>query len=439
MSEVISILDWALKRALELGADEAEITASRSTSRNVKSEGVHLKATYHYSVDTWVRVSKGKRFAIATASSLEKKTIEEAVEAAVRMALKAEEDPYWEGLPDPEPPLHSWRGFDEGVATASSDWLVELARTLISEAQADPRIKVSGVFANAGQEYYLAMSTRGVSAEDRGTGFWCGIELKAVEGSEGVGFSSTASRSLYVDTYELVERAKTLALDSARGEKLGGVIRGNVLIRARPLASLIDALLVPAFNAMNVLEGFSPLRDKLSQKVLGSLTVIDDGTMIGGLETSLYDAEGSARRRNVLVENGVLKGFLHNAYTARRMKAHRTGNASRARGAVAISRTNLIIQGGRESEETLEESAQLVVDGFLLSVHTVNSITGNFSVVASNPYLVKNGELRPLKPVTLAANIYEVADLLTPARRVKNTYTGIYTPDVLVGGVTVSG
>ncbi|MEM4791230.1 MAG: TldD/PmbA family protein [Thermofilum sp.] len=439
MSEVLSTLDWALKRALELGADEAEVTASRSTGRSVKSEGVHLKATFRHSIDAWVRVSKGKRFAIATVSSLEKRAVEEAAELAVRMALKAEEDPYWEGLPDPEQPLHSWRGFDEGVATAPSEWLVELARTLISEAGEDPRLKVSGVFASAEHGSYFVVNTRGVSAEDRGTSFWCGIELKASEGGEGFGFASTASRSLRVDVHELVERARTLALDSARGEKLGGVIKGKVLVRAEPLASLVDALLLPAFNAMNVLEGFSPLRDKLGQRVLGNLTIVDDGTMVGGLETSLYDAEGSARRRTVLVEEGVLKGFLHNNYTARRMKAPRTGNAARARGAVAISRTNLVIQGGRESEEALVESAQLVVDGFLLSVHTVNSITGNFSVVASNPYLVKNGELKPLKPVTIAANIYEIADSLTPAKRVKNTHTGVYAPDLLMGRVTVSG
>ncbi len=437
--DVSSLLEWALKRARELGADEAEVSVSLSSSRQVKSEGTHLKTLSRRSIDAWVRVSKGKKFAVTTVTSLDQKPLEAAVEAAVTLAAKAEEDPYWEGLPDPEPPLHSWVGYDEGVASAPTSWLLELAKELITEAQRRPSIRVSGTFVSASEAAYYVASTRGVSASDKGTHFSYGIELKAVGTGEGVGFSSASSRGLHVDTYGVLERATTLALDSMRGEKLGTVVKGNVLLRAEPFASLVDALLVPALNALNVLEGFSPLRDKVGQKVLGPLTVVDDGTMVGGLETSLFDAEGVARRRKVLFDRGVLKGFLHNIYTARRMRCESTGNAARVRGAVMIARTNLIVEGGEESEEALISDSAVVVDGYLLSVHTVNYITGNFSVVASNPYLVKNGELKPLKPVTVSGNIYEVAGGLRPARRVKNTYTGIYTPDVLFSGLTVSG
>ena len=438
-ASVASLLDWALKRARELGADEAEVSVVLSSSRQVKSEGTHLKALSRRSIDAWVRVSKGKRFAVTTVTSLERKPLEEAVEAAVTLAFKAEEDPYWEGLPDPEPPLHSWVGYDQGVVSAPTSWLLELARDLIAEAQRRPSIRVSATFVSAGESEYHVANTRGVSASDRGTYFSYGVELKAVGAGEGVGFSSVSSRGLHVDIYGVLERATALALDSMRGEKLGTVVKGNVLFRAEPFASLVDALLVPALNALSVLEGFSPLRDKVGQKVLGPLTVVDDGTMVGGLETSLFDAEGVARRRKVLFDRGVLKGFLHNTYTARRMKCESTGNAARVRGAVAIARTNLVIEGGEDSEETLASSSAVVVDGYLLSVHTVNPITGNFSVVASNPYLVKNGELKPLKPVTVSGNIYEVASGLRPARKVKNTHTGVYTPDVLLSGLTVSG
>uniref|UniRef100_A0A7J3X9A7 TldD/PmbA family protein n=1 Tax=Thermofilum pendens TaxID=2269 RepID=A0A7J3X9A7_THEPE len=438
-AEVLSLLDWALKRARELGADEAEVSVTLSRTRQVKSEGVHLKALSRRSVDAWVRVSRGKRFAITTVTSLEQKPLEEAVEAAVALASKAEEDPYWEGLPDPEPPLHGWVGYDQGVTSAPTSWLLKLARELIAEAQRHPSIRVSGTFVSASETAYYVANSRGVSASDKGTHFGYGIELKAVGAGEGIGFSSMSSRGLHVDIYGVLERATTLALDSMKGEKLGTVIKGNVLFRAEPFASLVDALLVPALSALSVLEGFSPLRDKIGQKVLGPLTVVDDGTMVGGLETSLFDAEGVARRRKVLFDKGVLKGYLHNTYTARRMKCESTGNAARVRGAVLIARTNLVVEGGEDSEEALASDSAVVVDGYLLSVHTVNYITGNFSVVASNPYLVKNGELKPLKPVTVSGNIYEVAGGLRPAKRVKNTYTGIYTPDVLFSGLTVSG
>ncbi|MEM0308851.1 MAG: metallopeptidase TldD-related protein, partial [Thermofilaceae archaeon] len=216
-------------------------------------------------------------------------------------------------------------------------------------------------------------------------------------------------------------------------------LKAPVLFRARTFAQLLASLLVPALSAMSVLEGFSPLANKLGQKVLGTLTILDDGTVPGGLATSFFDGEGVARRRTILVEDGVLKSFLHNTYTARRMGVASTGNASRGAGTVGVGPSNLIVMGGGYSESELEAEAALVADGTLLSVHTVNPVTGNFSVVVSNPYAVKGGELTPVKPVTVSGNIYEVAALIKPARRVKDTRTGIYTPDVLIGGLTVSG
>lgn len=441
MSEVQSVVDRGLKRALEMGADEAEISVNFSKSQQVKSEGPYPKVLSRFTADVWVRVAVGKRVAVATATSADWTALERAVAAAVEMARKAEEDPHWSGLPDYEPPRHNWVGFDEGVAYLEIHQLTEIVSELISEAQRlDPRVKVGA----AGGSTYTARSytynSRGVKAEDRGTAMHLFLWLKSSDGArEGTGGASIGARSLVYDTTPLLEKARRLALDSLKGEKLGQVVTGNVLFRAEPLAELLENLLVPALSAMNVLEGFSPLKGKIGEKVLGTLTIIDDGTMPGGLSTSIFDAEGVPRRRTIVLENGVLKSYLHNTYTARRMGVTSTGNAARVRGAVGVASSNLLVRGGNDTEESLVAESKIVVDGTLLSVHTVNFINGNFSVVASNPYLVKNGDLVPLRPVTVSGNIYSIGDKLKPALHVKNTFTGIYTPDVLFGGVTVSG
>ncbi len=441
MGDTAYLIDRGLKRALELGASEAEISITHTDSKTVKSEGPYPKVLSRFTSDVWVRVAVGKRVAIATATSSDWDTLERTIRNAIEMARKAEEDPYWEALPDPKPPSHSWVGYDEGIASLELEQLAGIVMDLIEEARGiDPRVRVgaAGGFSTVYRIY--TYNTRGVRAEDRGTSMGLFLWLKSSDGGrEGTGGASIEARSMIYDTTPLIERAKTLALDSLRAEKLGQVITGNVLFRAEPLASLIEYLVVPAFNAMNVLEGFSPLRDKIGEKVLGELTIIDDGSMPGGLATSLYDAEGVPRQRTLLVEKGVLKSYLHNSYTARRMKLPSTGNASRGRGAVGVSSSNLVIKGGARKEEDLLEDASIVVDGSLLSVHTVNYVTGNFSVVASNPYLVKNGEVVPIRPVTVSGNLYSIAETLEPALHVKNTFSGIYTPDILFGGLTVSG
>ncbi len=436
MSDLLPLAEWGVKRALELGAGEAEVYASTSAGKYIRSEGVHLKASASSAAQVEVRVAVGKRVAAAAASSLDKEVLEDVIRRVVELASKAEEDPHWGGLPDPEPATHGWIGFDEGVATAELSWLSELARQLIGEAQADPRIRVSGTGVGASYRQTAIANSRNVAVEERGTLFSAWLYLKA---GEGTGGASIASRSLTTNLYPVVERAVKYAVDASRATKLGESLKASVLFRAEPFAELLSALLVPAFSAMNVLEGFSPLANKLGHNVLGSVTVLDDGTMPGGLSTSLFDEEGVPRRKTLLVEKGVLRGYLHNTYTARRMGVRSTGNAARARGGMGVGRSNLVVVGGSFPERDLESEAKVVVEGGLLSVHTVNPISGNFSVVASNPYVVRDGELTAIKPVAVSGNIYQLAPGIKLARRVKDTYTGIYTPDALIEGVTVSG
>ena len=258
-------------------------------------------------------------------------------------------------------------------------------------------------------------------------------------GREGTGDSYIFSRSLVTDFYSVLDEAVQLAVDETRAEKLNQTFKGDVIFTPRTGATLLQYLLVPAFSARNVLEGYSPLKDKIGEKVLGKVTLIDDGTLVGGMSTSLYDAEGVPRRRTVLVENGILKSYLHNTYTAKRMGAKSTGNAARRRGEITVSRSNLLLKPGEHGFDELVEQSKLVLKGFLLSVHTVNYVTGNFSVVASKPYLVKEGELLPVKPVTVAGNIYEIAETIRLSRRVKQDFPGIVIPDMLFGSTTVSG
>ncbi|RLE58809.1 MAG: hypothetical protein DRJ35_07110, partial [Thermoprotei archaeon] len=117
MSVEIGELEYFLKRAKELGADEAEIYVSLSDEKAVKLEGPFLKTLVSRSIDVWVRVVVDKRIAILTSSTLEKNQLEKTIEEAIKTAKFSERDENWHGLPDPEKPKHNWTGYDEGIAT----------------------------------------------------------------------------------------------------------------------------------------------------------------------------------------------------------------------------------------------------------------------------------------------------------------------------------
>ncbi len=108
-----------------------------------------------------------------------------------------------------------------------------------------------------------------------------------------------------------------------------------------------------AVNGDSVYRGASYLAGKLNEKIAGdNINIVDDGTMLGGFGTSPFDSEGVASRKTVVVENGVLKSYLLNTYTAKKLGLQTTGNASRGlAGTPGIGPGNFFLQAGREEPE----------------------------------------------------------------------------------------
>src|SRR5947209_15766120 len=134
-------------------------------------------------------------------------------------------------------------------------------------------------------------------------------------------------------------------------------------------------------NGDSVYRGASFLAGKLGQKIAGDqVTVIDDGTMRGGFGTAPFDGEGVPTRRTVVIENGVLKSYLLNTYTAKKLGLGTTGNASRGlAGNPGVGGGNFFLQPGPKSAEQIIRD---VPDGLYVTEFLgfgVNLVTGEFS------------------------------------------------------------
>ena len=119
-----------------------------------------------------------------------------------------------------------------------------------------------------------------------------------------------------------------------------------------------DSILDHIFEGINgdsVYRGASFLAGKLGQKIAGdNVTVIDDGTMVGGFGTAPFDGEGIPTRRTVVIENGVLKSYLLNTYTAKKLGLQTTGNASRGlAGTPGIGPGNFFLQPGTKTPKEI--------------------------------------------------------------------------------------
>jgi PmbA protein len=171
------------------------------------------------------------------------------------------------------------------------------------------------------------------------------------------------------------------------------------------------------------------------------LTIIDDGTLVGGFGTSPFDGEGLPTRRTVIIERGVLKNYLLNTYVGRKLNMPSTGNASRGiTGAPGIGAGNLFL----ESASPLAPATILsgIKNGFYVTEligQGVNMVTGDYSRGASGLW-IENGELTyPVEGVTIAGNLREMFRNISAAGDDMVFRSSVASPTLRIDGMTIAG
>jgi TldD protein len=159
-----------------------------------------------------------------------------------------------------------------------------------------------------------------------------------------------------------------------------------------------------------VLTGESILRGKLGSRLgADGVTICDDPTVKAAFGFYLYDDEGVRADRHVLVEDGVLRSYLHSRETALKMKTHSTANArAQSVGHFPIVRmSNTYFERGDASfDELIDMRSGVYVEG--MKGGAVDISTGNFQFAAERGMMIERGGLvKPLRDITLFGNIME--------------------------------
>jgi PmbA protein len=183
------------------------------------------------------------------------------------------------------------------------------------------------------------------------------------------------------------------------------------------------------------------LLDRLGDRIASpAVTVIDDPLRPGGAASRPFDGEGVASRRRVVVAAGVLETYLLDSYSARRLGMRPTGHASRAAGdAPGVSSTNLYLEGGPHTPETIIASVPSGLYVTELIGFGVNTVTGDYSRGAAGLW-IENGELAyPVEEITIAGNL---RDMLAGVEMVGNDLRfrgATSSPTIKVARMTVAG
>jgi TldD protein len=165
-------------------------------------------------------------------------------------------------------------------------------------------------------------------------------------------------------------------------------------------------------EADNIAKGIGAFTGKMGQKVASDcFTMVDDGTIPNARGTINFDDEGTEAKRNVLIENGVLKGFMTDILSAKQLSMARTGNGRRESFRyIPIPRmTNTFIENGKDKPEDILASTKKGIYVQSLSGGSVNPITGVFNFTCREAYLIENGKkTKPIKGATLIGSCMDV-------------------------------
>jgi PmbA protein len=183
------------------------------------------------------------------------------------------------------------------------------------------------------------------------------------------------------------------------------------------------------------------LLDMLNEKIaIEGLSIIDDGLMKDGVASRIFDDEGLPSRTNIVIEKGVLKTYLLDTYTGKKLNMKSTGNASRGLGSnPSPSTSNFYMQNGSKSPEEIIKSVKNGL--YLTSVHWtgINYITGDYSRGAEGIW-IKDGKLgQPVQEFTVASNMKDMMKNIEMIGNDLEFRGGTNAPTFKIKEMTISG
>lgn len=393
-----------------------------------------------------LRVFIGQRVASTSSSDFSPEGIDHLINGALALARVTSEDPF-AGLADASEFGHlgDLNLYCEDVYSLPTEKRIDFARRCEAAAMsADTRITNSdgGSFDAATGRKVLANS-RGFVGEYRSS--YCSVSTSPIAMGENgemqrdYWYSSARSLAKLESPESVGAEAAHRTLRRLDARRMP-TQRVPIVFAPEIARSLIGAIF-DAANGDSIYRGASFFTGMLGEQVAAeSVNVVDDGTMIGGYGSTPFDGEGLPTRRKVIVEKGVLKTYLLNTYTARKLNMHSTGNAARGlAGNPGISSGNLYLEAGTLSPE---EMLRDIKSGFYVTEllgQGVNMVTGDYSRGASGLW-IDNGQLAyPVQEVTVAGNLKDMFRNITAIGSDLVFRSAVASPTLRIDGMTIAG
>jgi PmbA protein len=424
MLESQAALDRAtrlVEQAIKAGADAADAVYACDASTEVQVRlGALEDVVRSEGEDIGLRVFIGQRSATISSSSMNPDVLANLVGRALDMAREAPEDKFAGLAPvellakGPLPDIESNDGNDPDPHALRATALAceDAARAVKGVTNSE------GAGASAGRSIFALATSHGFSGVSHTSGYGVSASVLAGEGDH--------KQSDY--DWHSARHLSDLCSAEVVGQRAGerAVARLNpaivksgrmpVVFDPRVGGSLIGHLIV-AISGSSITRKTSFLLGANGQEIFNpNLSIIDDPLRLRGLGSRAFDGEGLPTARRIIIDKGVLTGWLMDSASARQLGLQPTGHASRGvSGAPGTSPSNLHIEGGTLKPAELIADIKHGVYIHELSGQGVNPVTGDYSRGASG-FLIKNGQIAgPIAEFTIAGNLKDMFRALSAA------------------------
>ncbi len=432
-----------IKKAMKKGCDAAEVFLKYSGGISVEAKDGKveaLEASRDFGIALKIIKQKKLGFSFTTSPEEIEKTIDEAVQSAEWTAADEYTDiPEFMEYSDV-------LNLDENIKKIKEEKIISDAILLEDSALSlDKRVKkVRKAEVNSATGNTVIANSKGVSISYESS--YCSAHVTTLAqddaGDSQMGWDYAGSRRLAdIDLKSIGKKAANSAIELLGSRKIS-TVKAPVILSPSVAVDFLD-ILSKSLSAESVQKHRSFLVGKINQKIVSPIVdIIDDGTMPWGAGTSPVDDEGVPVRNKTLISNGILKGFIHNTYSAKKDGIKSTGNAVRgsSKGLAGIGATNLYLKANKENSgngltKSLSKGALILG---AMGIHTANPVSGDFSIGISGLW-IENGEaVYPFKEAVISGNILDMFRRVEATGNDLKFYGNTGSPSLLIGEMDIS-
>lgn len=404
-----------IDKVIEAGAEEAELYYLNDIKEEITFENNKLKTVNNsQNSGVGVRAVKDGKMGFVTSSNLDdiNKLAKNAIEVTTfspkmefGFACKAEM---------PHINLSSKKIWDIPM----DNFIKDGERVIDKVKKYDDSILVNVTFNKEKRETRI-INTNGLDAEYEKDNFNVFVQGNLIEGSSFI--NCAVSEKNKSGNYNIEEMAERIIKDISIGRKNCDFEAGSKSVILTPtVLTQVLLTLQRGVNGNLVEKGISPLCGKIGEKIFDEeISIADDGTMEEGEGSMAFDDEGTPAQKTVIVENGVLKSYLHSIKTATKLGYNPTGNGLKNEKLFLTKKydimphpdiTNWIMSPGNvKYEDMISEIKDGVIIDDIMGIFMNNLENGDFAGNIGMGYVIKNGKIiGRLKDAAINANIYDI-------------------------------